>query len=106
MVTKLDELKKIKSRSDKERWFLKNLLIFKDMKIRKTRAGYTVYNNYSKFLVEFSDETDTAYLADNKEICYSRFLFIYKEKFGLCWKEIVLSDVIENMINNDRILKG
>ena len=106
MKTKIDELKEIKSKSNRERWFLKNLMIFREMKVRKTRAGYTVYNSYSKFYVEFSDEEDLAFLENDLLIHYPSYLYVYKEKDGNCWKEIVLRDIVDKMVELDKLLKG
>ena len=107
-ITKLDELLAVTETGElreQKRWFLKNMIIFSGMTIRATRFGFTVYNFYSKEFIEFSDESEIHYLPSGGQIVYPRFLFVYKEKNGTPTREIILRNVVDKMVETDRVLK-
>ncbi len=105
----IDEYTKIRSFKEKERFILKSLTSTKDGKIRKTKSGWTVTFSWGlKWFVEFSEE-NTIYLDENINgtdiLNYPRYIYIYKEKFGECIKEIVLTDVFDSAYRTYKILK-
>ena len=89
-----DKVKKLTGR-EQERFILKNLAVTYGMKIRKNRFDWTAYNKFSKYYFEFSDEMDIFYDSEGNDFYYPRWLYMYKEKYGVPVKEIVIGNIIE-----------
>ncbi len=109
--TNLEKYTAIGIDKEKERWILKNLNITKSGKIRKTKWGWTITLPHgTKWLIEFNEKDSFLYFDDEIEgetfTTYPKFMFIYKEKFGLPIKEVVLEDVFEDMLKIHKLLKA
>ena len=90
--------------SAQERFILKNLAMNTNKTIRKNKFDWSAYNKYSKYRFEF-DDYDYFYEDNGDKVTFPRYLFVYKEKYGLPVKEILVSEIVENAYKTHKLLK-